>query len=69
MTIFKILIKLEYSTKHVAQWIEHQIPILKAGGSIPFMLNCLGAVLVSTFKKNESMIQVEVCNLRKKLQN
>jgi len=33
------------------------------------MLNCLGAVLVSTFKKNESMIQVEVCNLRKKLQN
>ena len=24
--------------KHVAQWIEHQIPILKVGGSIPFML-------------------------------
>jgi hypothetical protein len=24
--------------KHVAQWIEHQIPILGAKGSIPFML-------------------------------
>ena len=24
--------------KHVAQWIEHQIPILKVKGSIPFML-------------------------------
>ena len=33
-----ILIQLEYFRKHVAQWIEHQIPILKAGGSIPFML-------------------------------
>lgn len=46
--------------KHVAQWIEHQIPILKVKGSIPFMLvlffitnifiEFLGAVLVSTFK-------------------
>ena len=26
------------SLKHVAQWIEHQIPILKVKGSIPFML-------------------------------
>jgi hypothetical protein len=25
-------------TKHVAQWIEHQIPILRVKGSIPFML-------------------------------
>ena len=24
--------------KHVAQWIEHQIPILKVKGSSPFML-------------------------------
>ena len=30
--------KLNYFKKHVAQWIEHQIPILKVGGSIPFML-------------------------------
>lgn len=43
--------------KHVAQWIEHQIPILKVKGSIPFMLRInqnrlikFGAVLVSTFK-------------------
>ena len=55
----------EKLTKHVAQWIEHQIPILKVGGSIPFMLivffnsnsennifckKKLGADLVSTFK-------------------
>ena len=25
--------------KHVAQWIERQIPILKVKGSIPLMLN------------------------------
>ena len=42
--------------KHVAQWIEHQIPILKVKGSIPFMLIVkisklfFGAALVSTFK-------------------
>lgn len=29
----------------------------------------LGAALVSTFKVMKSMIQVEVCNLRKTLQN
>ena len=39
----KILFRIEQekkleSTKHVAQWIEHQIPILKVEGSIPFML-------------------------------
>ena len=58
--------------KRVAQWIEHQIPILKVKGSTPFMLRVfqlkVGAVLVSTFKTTSDMIQVEVCNLRKKLQ-
>jgi hypothetical protein len=29
---------MRFFRKHVAQWIEHQIPILKVGGSIPFML-------------------------------
>lgn len=49
-----------YCVKHVAQWIEHQIPILKVKGSIPFMLKILfieiktkfGADLVSTFRIN-----------------
>lgn len=31
-------LKLILDLKHVAQWIEHQIPILKVKGSIPFML-------------------------------
>ena len=32
-----------FISKHVAQWIEHQIPILKVKGSIPFMLMLLKA--------------------------
>ena len=28
----------KFQEKHVAQWIEHQIPILNVKGSIPFML-------------------------------
>ena len=36
--------KLSYFKKHVAQWIEHQIPILKVGGSIPFMLIILYSI-------------------------
>ena len=34
-----IYLILKIFKKHVAQWKEHQIPILKVGGSIPFMLN------------------------------
>ena len=34
---FKVLLH----QKRVAQWIEHQIPILKVKGSIPFMLRFL----------------------------
>ena len=30
--------RLKYFKRHVAQWIEHQIPTLKGEGSIPFML-------------------------------
>ena len=33
--------KLILHWKRVAQWIEHQIPILEVKGSIPFMLNIL----------------------------
>lgn len=54
---YKLKIK-PFPEKRVAQWIEHQIPILKVKGSIPFMLMVsfqnqqtnFGAALVSTFK-------------------
>ena len=39
-----IYLILKIFKKHVAQWKEHQIPILIGRGSIPFML-------ISDFKK------------------